>query len=139
MTGCSYITSIHLLRINPDGSCTYKITIFTIIPSYLFPLICDINFNNFSIEAPIKIKHDRNIHSIIKFNIIFYLYFSSEELKLILNLKVGEFLTLNTLNIQNIKNGVFPIPPKESNYSITVFATYDANVEKRKRLKIPII
>jgi len=133
MTVCPYVISIHLLKINSNGSHTYKMTIFSITPKYLFPLIYDINFTNISIKVPIKIKNKNSAHAIIKSNIIFYLYFSTEEIELILKLKIGQFLTLNTLNLKN--GGVFPTPPEESNYSIIVFATYDANIEKTEQIK----
>ena len=135
MTGCPFVISIHLLKINPNGVNTYKITIFSIQPKYLFPIICNINFTNISNEIPIKIKNKSC--EIIKSNIIFYLYFSSEEIDLILKLKIHQFLTLNTFNPKD--NGLFPAPQKEENYSILMFCTYYATIEKNKQIKATTI
>lgn len=135
MAGSPYVISIHLLKINSNVSCTYKITIFSIRSTkYLYPLVCNIDFINISMKVPIRIKNENSVHAIIKSNIIFYLYFSAKEIELILKLKIGEFLTLNTLNPKD-GGALFPTPPKETNYSSILFVTYYANIEKTKPLE----
>jgi hypothetical protein len=131
MAFCSFVTSIHVLYIDSDGTYTYKITIYNIDGKYLFPLIYKFN-KNINLGATfIKIKN--TCTEIIKANIIFYIYFSSKEMDLIFNLKIDEFITLNTFNQKKLEN--FPIPLRENNYTNLLFCTYDAYIEKRKQIK----